>query len=80
MGHPTSTRTYARTAVVAVYVVALALAGRPGWLAALLGVPLVAVWAAPLLLVTNRRRRPAEARRPVVAEPAVEPQEAGPAA
>ncbi|MGY1604009.1 hypothetical protein [Geodermatophilus sp. SYSU D00815] len=55
MGHPLSTRTAARTAVVGVYVVVLAVAGRPGWLAALLVVLLAAVWAAPFLLATNRR-------------------------
>jgi hypothetical protein len=61
MGHPRSTRTAARTAVVAGYVAVLAAAGDPGWIAALLGLALVGVWAAPFLLATNRR--PATRRR-----------------
>ncbi|WP_448625974.1 hypothetical protein [Geodermatophilus sp. URMC 64] len=69
MGHPLTTRTLARTVVIGAFVVALAVAGRPGWLATLLGVLLVGVWAAPYLLVSNRRR-PVR----VVAEP----REAGP--
>lgn len=39
-----------RTLVVGSYLVALAIAGRPGWLAALVAACLVAVWAAPLAL------------------------------
>jgi len=75
MGQPLTTRTLARTVVVAAYVIVLAVAGRPGWLAALLGVALVGVWAAPFLLVTNRR--PA-VPPPGPALPVVEPREAGP--
>jgi hypothetical protein len=56
MGHPVSTRLAARAVVVTVYLVVLALAGRPGWLAVLLGLALGAVFAAPFLLATNRRR------------------------
>ncbi|MGY1808697.1 hypothetical protein ACI8AF_15120 [Blastococcus sp. SYSU D00669] len=60
MGHPLTTRVVARTVVVGGYVLVLAVAGRPGWLAALLGLLLVGVWAAPFLLATNRR--PADTR------------------
>jgi hypothetical protein len=75
VGHPLSTRLIARTAVVAGFVVVLAVAGRPGWLAALLGLSLVLVWAAPFLLASNRRPVPDPAA-PVL--PLVEPEEAGP--
>jgi hypothetical protein len=77
MGHPLTTRTVARTVVVGAFVVALAVAGRPDWLAALLGVLLVGVWAAPFLLVTNRRRA---VPPPAPSLPVAEPREAGPAA
>ena len=50
-----STRTVGRTAFVAVWLLALAFAGRPIWAALLLGVVLVLVWASPYLLATNRR-------------------------
>jgi hypothetical protein len=75
MGSPLTTRTLARTVVIGAFVVALAVAGRPGWLAALLGVLLVGVWAAPFLLVTNRRSSvpPAAPSLPVA-----EPRKAGP--
>jgi hypothetical protein len=53
---PLVTRAVGRSAVVLGYLVALAVAGRPVWLAALLGVALVLVWASPLLM--TRRRRP----------------------
>jgi hypothetical protein len=76
MGHPITTRTAARTAAVAGYVLVLAVAGRPGWLAAVLGLVLVGVWAAPFLLATNRRPGVPPA---APALPAVEPREAGPA-
>ena len=72
MDHPLAARTAGRTAVVAIFVSVLAVAGRPGWLAAVLGVALVAVWAAPFLLVTNRRA----AVPPVL--PVPEPRETGP--
>ena len=55
MERPVSTSTIGRTVVVAGYVVALALAGRPAWLAVLLGVVLVLVWVAPLVLAPPRR-------------------------
>ena len=72
MGHPITVR----TVVVAGYVGVLAVAGRPGWLAALLGLVLVGVWAAPFLLGTNRRRAGAS---PSAVQPVAEPREAGPA-
>ena len=56
MGHPLSGPMIGRSVVVAGYLVALAVAGRPVWLAVLLGVALLLVWAAPLVL--DRRRRP----------------------
>jgi hypothetical protein len=74
MGHPVSTPTIGRTAVVGGYVVAIALAGRPVWLAVLLGVTLVLVWAAPLVLVPSRHRSAAV----LGSIPVVEPKEAGP--
>jgi hypothetical protein len=64
---PLLRRLVARTVVVGVYVVALALAGGPGWLAGLLSLALVAVWAAPFLLATNRQ--PARARARPVSRP-----------
>jgi hypothetical protein len=56
MGHPVTTRAIGRTVVVGLYLVALAFAGRPIWLAVLLGVALALVWAAPLLLAPPRSR------------------------
>jgi hypothetical protein len=73
MAHPIPVRTVGRTAVVGSWVVILAVAGRPPWLAVLLGLVLVGVWASPLLSATNR-----QLALPVVGpEPAVEPGEAG---
>jgi hypothetical protein len=77
MGHEPSARTIGRTVVVASWLVALAVAGRPAWAAVLLGLFLVLVWASPLLLATNRR---SPARGLVTPHrPVVEPREAGPA-
>ena len=56
MGHPVTTRAIGRTVVVGLYLVALALAGRPIWLAVLLGVALALVWVAPLLLAPPQSR------------------------
>ena len=56
MGHPVTTRAIGRTVVVGLYLVALAFAGRPIWLAVLLGVALALVWAAPLLLAPTQSR------------------------
>jgi len=42
--------TVCRTVVVLGFLLALALAGRPGWGSTVLGVALVAVWAAPLVV------------------------------
>jgi hypothetical protein len=75
MEHQLTTRAVARTVVVGAYVVLLAVAGRPGWLAALLGMALVGVWASPFLLATNRR---AAVPPPAPVLPVVEPREAGP--
>jgi len=63
MGHPA---TIGRTVFVGAYLVALAVAGEPVWLAVLLGVALLLVWVAPLVLdpsrhssaALHRRRRP----------------------
>jgi hypothetical protein len=74
MRHPVTTSELGRTAVVGGYVVAVALAGRPVWLAVLLGVALVLVWAAPLALAPPRHRS-AAVPAPI---PVVEPEEAGP--
>jgi hypothetical protein len=73
MEHPLSTRTIGRTVVVGSYLVALAAAGRPIWLAVLLGALLLAVWAAPVVLGPARHRT-AEIPAPL---PAVAPKEAG---
>jgi hypothetical protein len=54
-----------RTVVVTAYLVALLVAGRPGWGAAIAGPALVAVWLAPLV-VGHVRHRTAEA---VLAQP-----------
>jgi len=51
---PVAGRLVLRTVVVGAYVFVLAVAGGPAWLTALLSVALLAVWAAPLLLATNR--------------------------
>jgi len=42
--------TICRTVVVLAFLVVLALAGDPAWLSTVLGLVLVAVWAAPLVL------------------------------
>jgi hypothetical protein len=74
MESPVGIRTVARTAVVGSWVVVLAVAGRPAWLAVLLGLVLVGVWASPLLSASTRRVvLPAAGP-----ELAVEPREAGP--
>ena len=60
--HATTARRPGRSAgpsSSAVWLVALAVAGEPVWLAVLLGVALVLVWASPFLLATNRHPRPA---------------------
>jgi hypothetical protein len=54
MGHPVTTRAIGRTVVVGLYLAALA--GRPIWLAVLLGVALALVWAAPVLLAPPQSR------------------------
>jgi hypothetical protein len=56
MGPPASTATIGRTVVIGGYLSALALAGRPVWLALLLGVLLVGVWVAPFALDPQHRR------------------------
>jgi hypothetical protein len=78
MRHPHTTRTIGRTVVVGTWLVALAVAGDPTWLAVLLGAGLVLVWASPYLLVTNRQL--AAHGRPSRARSAGRPGSAGPAA
>jgi hypothetical protein len=48
--HLPSLPTVCRTVVVLAFLLALALAGRPGWPTAALGLVLVGVWLAPLLV------------------------------
>jgi hypothetical protein len=55
----TPVRTVGRTAFLALWLTALAIAGSPVWLASLLGVVLVGVWLAPLVL-TPPPLRPVE--------------------
>lgn len=62
MDRKLSTATIGRTVVVGGYLLALVLVGRPVWLALLLGVVLVGVWAAPVVLAPPRRHRPTGAR------------------
>ena len=73
MASPIPVRAAGRTAVVSTWLAVLAVAGRPVWLAVLLGLVLVGVWVSPLLSATTRRA--------VVPTPdlAVDPREAGPA-
>jgi hypothetical protein len=73
MASPIPVRTAGRTAVVSTWLAVLAVAGRPVWLAVLLGFVLVGVWASPLLSATNRR---AVVPAP---DPAAERREVGPA-
>jgi len=74
MASPPTARAVGRTAVVGSWLVVLAVAGRPVWLAVALGLVLVGVWASPLLTATTRRAV-LPAQRPHLA---VEPREAGP--
>ena len=73
MASPISVRAAGRTAVVSSWLAVLAVAGRPVWLAVLLGLLLVGVWAAPLLSATTRR-----AVLPAPMRGRAEPREAGP--
>jgi hypothetical protein len=66
-----STPTVGRTVVLGTWLLVLAVAGRPVWGAALLGVALVLVWASPYVLATNRRSSARSRSR-------VEPGEAAP--
>jgi hypothetical protein len=68
MERPVSVRTIGRTAVLGAYLLAVAIAGRPVWLALLLAIGLALVWAAPLVLAPPRHRSPA-ASALLVAEP-----------
>lgn len=74
MRHPHATRTVGRTVVVATWLVVLAVAGEPVWLAVLLGGALVLVWASPFLLAVNRHPALRAPTRPGAA-----PGHAGPA-
>ena len=56
MRDPHTTWTVGRTAVIGGWLLVLAVAGEPAWLAACSGRVLVLVWASPYLLVTNPRR------------------------
>ena len=76
MRHPHATRTAGRTVVVAIWLVALAVAGEPAWLAVLLGGALVLVWASPFLLATNRH--PAVRTAPATVRPGPGRRHAGP--
>jgi hypothetical protein len=75
MGHPVTTRAIGRTVVVGLYLVALAFAGRPIWLAVLLGVALALVWAAPLLLAPPQSRPSAASGSASPSVPGAESQE-----
>jgi hypothetical protein len=75
MADPIVVRTVARTAVVGSWVLLVAVVGRPIWLAVLLGLVLVGVWASPFLSATNRRIAGTTAGPELSA---VEPREAGP--
>jgi len=55
-----------RTVVVTAYLLALAVAGRPGWATGSLAVALVAVWLAPLLVHHGRHPAPESAPAPAV--------------
>jgi hypothetical protein len=57
--------TVCRTTVVLGFLLALALVGRPAWLSTVLGVALVAVWAAPLVV---RRHHVLDVRAEATAE------------
>jgi hypothetical protein len=66
--HLPSLPTACRTVVVLGFLLALAIAGRPGWTTPFLAMVLVGVWLAPLLVRHARHRaesalqaRPAEA-------------------
>jgi hypothetical protein len=60
--------TVCRTVVVLGFLLALTLAGRPGWASTGLGLALVAVWAAPLVV---RRHHAIDV--PTAADPAEAP-------
>jgi hypothetical protein len=77
MTEPITTRIIGRTVVLGGFVVALAVAGRPVWLAVVLGVLLTLVWAAPLVLNSERHHRTAAVVPGTV--PVVAPEEPGPA-
>jgi anti-sigma-K factor RskA len=68
-----SPSTICRTVVVLGYLVAVALAGGPGWGTAVAALGLVAVWLAPLLLTHVRH----PGTQPVVAALVVQPGDAG---
>lgn len=62
MDRSMSVRTTGRTVVVGGYLVAVAIAGRPVWLAVLLGMTLGLVWAAPIVLAPRGTARPPSGR------------------
>jgi hypothetical protein len=55
MQPPPSTPIAGRTVVLGTWLLVVAVAGRPAWVAVLLGISLVLVWASPYVLATNRR-------------------------
>jgi hypothetical protein len=54
---PSLTAVVCRTAIAVVWLVALALAGGPGWRSAVLAAALVATWAAPIVLRPRLREQ-----------------------
>jgi hypothetical protein len=56
MGHLVVTRFLGPTVVAWSWLLILAIAGRPWWLAVLLGAAIVLVWLSPFLLAANRQR------------------------
>ena len=66
MQPPPSTPVAGRTVVLGTWLLVVAVAGRPAWVAALLGISLVLVWASPYVLATNRR---SSARSRLLVEP-----------
>jgi multisubunit Na+/H+ antiporter MnhG subunit len=62
--HLPSPATVCRTVAVLGFLLALALAGTPGWSSVGLGLALVAVWLAPLVVAHARHRAALHARPP----------------
>jgi hypothetical protein len=75
MSRSVSTRFVASSGVAAIWLLVLAIAGRPLWLAVLLGLAVVLVWLSPFLLASNRHRlaAPATATAPLAEAPELRP-------